>query len=349
MTHTLLVTGSSGLIGSECASYFHKAGWTVHGCDNNMRRDFFGEDGDTSWNLARLKESLPGFVNHSVDIRDRQAVLNLVNELKPDFLIHCAAQPSHDLAADRPFDDFDVNAVGTLNLLEAVRQFVPDCPFGFMSTNKVYGDAPNELEFVEQDTRYDFASSDYANGINEDMRIDHCLHSLFGAGKAAADLMVQEYGRYFGMKTVCFRGGCLTGGAHSAAEQHGFLAYLVRCVKEGRDYRIFGYKGKQVRDNIHAYDVCRAFDEFYKAPRSGAVYNLGGGRDNSVSILEAINKAEQLLSSKLSYEYVDQNRKGDDICYISDLTRFKADYPDWSITRSLDDIFTDLAQAEPGQ
>jgi CDP-paratose 2-epimerase len=348
MTKTLLVTGSSGLIGSECASYFHQQGWTVHGLDNNMRRDFFGEDGDTTWNLARLQRELAGFQHHNLDIRDREGILALVAEIKPDYLIHCAAQPSHDLAAARPFDDFDVNAVGTLNLLEAVRQHAPGCPFGFMSTNKVYGDAPNELQLIEQETRYDYASAEDVDGISETMRIDHCLHSLFGAGKASADLMVQEYGRYFNMATVCFRGGCLTGGAHSAAEQHGFLAYLVRCVREGRQYYIYGYKGKQVRDNIHAYDVCRAFDAFYQSPRSGAVYNLGGGRANSVSILEAIALAEKHVGKKLKVDYIDENRKGDHICYISNLNRLKQDYPTWNISRSLDDIFADLAAVETG-
>ena len=344
MRRRLLVTGSSGLIGSEAATYFATLGWAVHGIDNNMRADFFGPDGDTSWNLKRLLARLPRFRHHAIDIRDRQAVLTLFETHRFDFVIHAAAQPSHDLAAKRPFDDFDVNAVGTLNVLEAVRRHATDAPFCFLSTNKVYGDAPNELPVVELDTRWEYARPEDREGISENCRIDRCLHSVFGASKVAADVMVQEYGRYFGMKTACFRGGCLTGSNHSAAELHGFLAYVMRATLEGRRYRVFGYKGKQVRDNIHAIDVCRLLHEFYLNPRSGEVYNLGGGRDNSTSVLEAIDRAEQATGRKLSWEYVDENRIGDHICYISDLRKIQSHFPAWGITRSLDDIFTEMAE-----
>ena len=339
----VLVTGSSGLIGSEAAAFFDHRGWEVHGVDNNMRRDFFGPDGDTSWNLARLRGVTTHFTHYPLDIRDRAAMADLVGRLRPALVIHAAAQPSHDLAKDRPFDDFDVNAGGTLNLLEAVRRSCPESPFVFMSTNKVYGDAPNELPLVELDTRWDYARPEDVHGIAESCRIDACLHSLFGASKVAADTMVQEYGRYFGIPTVCYRGGCLTGPNHSSAELHGFLAYLARCVRDGRPYRVYGYKGKQVRDNIHSYDVCTAFLAFYEAPRVAAVYNLGGGRENSVSVVEAVARFEELIGKKLAYEYIDQNRVGDHICYISDLRRLKADYPGWGLTRSLDDILRELA------
>ena len=321
-------------------------GWATHGVDNNMRRDFFGPDGDTTSNLKRLLAGTERFAHNELDVRDRQGIARLFDELRPDLVVHCAAQPSHDLAAQRPFDDFDVNAVGTLNLLEAARASCPESPFVFLSTNKVYGDAPNELELVELETRYDYADSAFREGIDESCRIDTTLHSLFGASKAAADLLVQEYGRYFGMPTVCFRGGCLTGASHASAELHGFLAYLAKCVLEGRTYRIYGYKGKQVRDNIHASDVCAAALAFAAAPRAGAVYNIGGGRENSVSILEAIARLEELTGRTLEVEYVDEARRGDHICYISDLRRLKTDYPEWTVTVSLEEILTDLARSE---
>jgi len=343
MQQKMIVTGSSGLIGSECVRYFDAKGRAVHGVDNNMRMSFFGPDGDTTWNLKRTQACTQTFKHHDVDIRDRQTVLDLMASLKPTLIIHCAAQPSHDLAASRPFDDFDVNVGGTMNLLEATRLHCPDATFCFLSTNKVYGDAPNEIPMKELETRWEYADDAYANGISESMRVDRCLHSLFGADKAAADLLVQEYGKYFGMKTACFRGGCLTGSGHSAAELHGFLAYLVRAVQEGRHYRVFGYKGKQVRDNIHSHDVCRALEAFHETPKCGEVYNIGGGRQNSVSMLEAIKMAEDAVGKKLDYEYVDENRKGDHICYISDLSRLKSDLPGWGITWSLEDIFGDLA------
>jgi len=339
----LLVTGSSGLIGSECVTYFAEKGWNVYGIDNNMRKDFFGPDGDTEWNLRRLKNNVKNFKHFNLDIRDRISILKFIEELKPHFIIHCAAQPSHDLAASRPFDDFDVNAVGTLNMLEATRRSCPEAVFCHMSTNKVYGDTPNKLPLKELETRWEYADPSDYDGIKETMSIDNSLHSIFGASKVAADVMVQEYGRYFSMKTACYRGGCLTGPAHSAAELHGFLAYLIKCVREKRKYKIFGYKGKQVRDNIHSFDVCRAFEEFYENPRCGEVYNLGGGRNNSISVLEAIKMAEDITGKKLEYEYIEQNRKGDHICYISNLSKLKMHFPKWSINKSLEDIFEEIA------
>jgi CDP-paratose 2-epimerase len=319
-------------------------GWRVHGVDNNMRRDFFGEHGDTTWNLRRLEQVTRRFEHHDLDVRDREGIERLVAGTKPALIVHAAAQPSHDLAAQRPFDDFEVNAVGTLNLLEAVRRHAPESPFAFLSTNKVYGDAPNELELVELETRWDYADAAYAEGIDETLRIDATMHSLFGASKAAADLLVQEYGRYFGIPTVCLRGGCLTGPNHSGAELHGFLAYLARAVKDGIPYRVYGYKGKQVRDNIHSFDVCTAIAAFAERPRAAAVYNLGGGRANSISMLEGIARFEELFARRLDWEYVDEPRRGDHICYISDLTRFRTDHPDWELSLSLDSILADLAR-----
>ena len=343
-----LITGSSGLVGSEAVRFFDARGWRVHGVDNNMRRDFFGADGDTTENLARLVGATTRFTHHALDVRDRAAVLDLVRHERPDVVVHCAAQPSHDLAKDRPFDDFEINAVGTLNLLEAVRRHALDSPFIFMSTNKVYGDAPNRYPLVEQATRFEFARPADYDGIDESCAVDRCLHSLFGASKLAADVMVQEYGRYFGMPTVCFRGGCLTGANHSSAELHGFLAYLARAVREERAYRIYGYSGKQVRDNLHAHDVCEAFYAFVQNPRPAAVYNLGGGRGNSVSVLEAIGRFETLLGRTLKREYVETPRVGDHICYISNLGALQRDYPSWTVTRTLDDIFRELARGAGG-
>ena len=277
------------MIGSEVVSYFCENGWKVFGLDNNMRADFFGPQGDTRWNQKRLEEKYNNFEHKEVDIRDRDLVFKVVEDIKPDAIAHTAAQPSHDLAASRPLDDFDVNAVGTINMLEAVRKYVPDSPFAHMSTNKVYGDAPNEIPLIELETRWDYVDAKYYDGIKEDFRIDQSKHSIFGASKVAGDVMVQEYGRYFGMQTCCLRGGCLTGPNHSGVELHGFLSYLVKVNVTGGTYKVFGYKGKQVRDNIHSYDVTRFIDEFFKNPRSGEVYNLGGGRDNSCSILEAFS------------------------------------------------------------
>lgn len=341
----MLVTGSSGLIGSEVCSYFASQGWDLHGIDSNARADFFGPNGDTRWNQRRLQATLPHFVHHELDIRDRNGVLDLVAELKPQVIVHTAAQPSHDLAATIPIEDFDINAVGTMNVLEATRRSVPDAVFVHMSTNKVYGDAPNELPLVENETRWDYATPEHFNGIVETFRIDHSKHSLFGASKVAADIMVQEYGRYFGMKTCCLRGGCLTGPNHAGVELHGFLSYLVKCNVEERKYTVYGYKGKQVRDNIHAFDVARFIDEFIRAPRCGEVYNLGGGRGNSCSILEAFHTAEALSGKTMIHEYVDKNRDGDHICYISNLTKMKTHYPKWNITKSLTEILEEIYRA----
>jgi CDP-paratose 2-epimerase len=341
----VLVTGSSGLIGSEVVDYFATRGFAVEGIDNNMRAEFFGPAGDTRWNQKRLLATHRNFRHHELDIRDRSAVAALVKQIEPVLLVHAAAQPSHDLAASRPFDDFDTNAVGTLNLLEAVRQHCKDTVFAYMSTNKVYGDAPNEIALVERPTRWEYAPGPFDRGIPETLRIDQSKHSLFGASKVAADVMVQEYGRYFGMATCCLRGGCLTGPNHSGVELHGFLSYLIKCNVEGRTYKIFGYKGKQVRDNIHSFDVARFIHLFYEKPRCGEVYNIGGGHENSVSILEAFERIEALSGKKMRHEYVEQNRSGDHICYISNLAKMKAHYPEWDITKSLDDIFGEIFQA----
>jgi CDP-paratose 2-epimerase len=338
----LLVTGSSGLIGSEVCIYFANCGWEIHGIDNNQRSIFFGPQGDTRWNQQRLQSSIKDFVHHELDIRDRQGLLLLLEDLRPDAIVHTAAQPSHDRAAAIPFDDFDTNAVGTLNLLEAARQFCTDAPFVHMSTNKVYGDAPNEIPLIELDTRWNYAAPEYKDGIPETFRIDQSKHSLFGASKVAADVMVQEYGRYFNMNTCCLRGGCLTGPNHSGVELHGFLSYLVKCNLENRVYKIFGYKGKQVRDNIHSLDVAKFISEFIESPRSGQVYNLGGGKKNTCSILEAFNMVSAVSAKPMKYEYVDKNREGDHICYFSDLTKMQSDYPNWDITISLEEIFQEL-------
>ncbi|MBS0169868.1 MAG: NAD-dependent epimerase/dehydratase family protein [Nitrospira sp.] len=341
----MLVTGSSGLIGSEVCAYFHGQGWSIHGVDNNTRATFFGPQGDTRWNQHRLQADLKNFRHHELDIRDRKGALALIEELKPEVIVHTAAQPSHDLAAKIPFDDFDTNAVGTLNLLEATRLHTPKTVFVHMSTNKVYGDAPNELPLVEQAMRWDYASPADSDGIAEHMRIDQSKHSLFGASKVAADVMVQEYGRYFGMKTCCLRGGCLTGPNHSGVELHGFLSYLVKCNLEGRKYSVFGYKGKQVRDNIHSLDVARFIHAFIEHPRSGEVYNLGGGRGNSCSILEAFDMIAAVSGKKMLYEYVDKNREGDHICYISNLKKMTTHYPGWSITKTLQHIFAEIHES----
>src|SRR5437870_9458966 len=300
---TAVVTGSSGLVGSEMVSFLDERGWRVHGADNNMRRDFFGEHGDTTWNLERLRRETRRFEHHDLDVRDREGIARLVAETRPGLVVHAAAQPSHDLAAQRPFDDFEVNAVGTLNLLEAARAHTPEAPFVFLSTNKVYGDAPNELELVELETRYDYADPARREGIDETCRVDASTHSLFGASKLAADVLTQEYGRYFGMPTVSFRGGCLTGPAHAGTELHGFLSYLMICTVSGRPYRVFGYKGKQVRDNIHSFDLVEAFAEFVRAPRAGEVYNIGGSRHGNCSMLEAIEMCEQISGKKLTWHY----------------------------------------------
>jgi CDP-paratose 2-epimerase len=333
------------LIGSEAVAHFDREGHQVFGVDNNLRREFFGPSGDTLWNLERLRQSTRRFTHLTLDIRDRQKILELFKVERFDLIIHCAAQPSHDKAKDIPFVDFDVNAVGTLNLLEATRQSNPEAVFIFMSTNKVYGDAPNEVPLQELATRWDYARPEDYHGIREDCRIDRTTHSLFGASKTAADVVAQEYGRYFGMKVGVFRGGCLTGEHHSAVQLHGFLSYLFKVVRSGETYTIIGYKGKQVRDQIHSADVIAAFTEFARNPRPGEVYNLGGGRGNSASILECIARIEALLETKIATRYVDQNRVGDHICYISDLTKLKSHFPNWGIKVSSDQILEKLAKA----
>ena len=344
-TRVLLVTGASGLIGSEVCMYFARRGYAVHGLDNNQRAVFFGPQGDTRWNQHRLERELPAYQHHEIDIRDRDGVLALMAGLRPTVIVHAAAQPSHDRAAAIPFDDFDTNAVGTLNLLEAVRRSCPESPFVYLSTNKVYGDGPNRIPLVELDTRWDYADPAYAHGIPESFPIDQCLHSLFGASKVAGDVLVQEYGRYFGMPTCCLRGGCLTGPNHSGVELHGFLSYLVRCNLEEREYRVFGYKGKQVRDNIHSADVARFIDAFVDRPGIGEVYNLGGGRQNACSILEAFALVERMSGIRQRYVYVESNRVGDHICYYSDLRKMREHYPSWDITVTLEQTIGQIVEA----
>ena len=341
----LLVTGSNGLIGSEMVKHFHGLGWKVHGLDNNMRADFFGPQGDTRWNQERLISELPQFTHHEMDIRNRRGVVELLGQIKPHAIIHTAAQPSHDLAASRPYDDFDVNAAGTLNVLEAARGVCPESPIVHLSTNKVYGDAPNRIRLKEMPTRWDYDDKKYWDGIAEDFSVDQSKHSLFGASKLAGDIFVQEYGRYFGMLTCCLRGGCLTGPSHSGVELHGFLSYLVKVGVTGGTYRVFGYKGKQVRDNIHSFDVARFAEEFINSPRSAEVYNIGGGRQNSCSILEAFARVEALIGKPIRWEYVDKAREGDHICYISNLTKLRQHYPKWDLTKSIDDIFTEVVKS----
>ncbi len=344
-TPLAFITGSCGLIGSEVSVYFSLLGFRIAGLDNNQRAVFFGPAGDTSWALERLRASIPGYAHHSLDIRDREAILRLVAELKPAVIIHTAAQPSHDRAAAIPFDDFDVNAVGTLNMLEAARRACPESPFVHMSTNKVYGDLPNTIPLRELETRWEYDDPAYANGIPETFPIDQSKHSLFGASKVASDIITQEYGRYFGMPTCCLRGGCLTGPNHSGVELHGFLSYLVRCNVEQKEYKVFGYKGKQVRDNIHSQDVASMMYEFYRHPRCGEVYNMGGGKDNSCSILESFQMIEQITGKRQKYTYIDQNRVGDHICYYSDLRKLSAHFPNWRITKSLPTILEEIAES----
>ena len=341
----MVVTGSSGLIGSEVCVYFDGLGWEIHGIDNDERAVFFGPQGSTRWNQQRLEKMLNNFTHHELDIRNREGVLELIKQLCPEAVVHAAAQPSHDRAAAIPFDDFDTNAVGTLNLLEAVRRAAPEAPFIFLSTNKVYGDAPNNIPLVELEKRWDYNTPVFKNGIAETFSVDQSKHSLFGASKIAADIMTQEYGRYFGMKTCCLRGGCLTGPMHSGVELHGFLSYLMRCNLGGRKYYVYGYKGKQVRDNIHSLDVARFIHAFIQNPRSGEVYNIGGGKENSCSIIEAFEISEELTGKKMNWEYVDKNRVGDHVCYYSDLSKARKHYPEWNITVCLEEIFVQIAEA----
>jgi CDP-paratose 2-epimerase len=342
----VLVTGSSGLIGSEAVAHHAGLGAEVHGIDNNMRRSFFGAPGDTTANRARLQAAHPTFVHHELDVRDRAGIFELFETVPFDLIIHCAAQPSHDKAAEIPLDDFEINATGTLNVLEATRRWSPDAVFILMSTNKVYGDAPNELELVELPTRWDYADPALVDGIDEECRIDRSLHSLFGASKVAADVLAQEYGRYFGLRTGIFRGGCLTGPNHAGVERHGFLSHLVKVAVRDDEYAVMGYKGKQVRDQIHSADVIAAMTAFAANPTPGAVYNLGGGRGNSASILECFTMIEDRLGRPVRWHYEESARVGDHICYISDLGKLRRDHPDWDITHSLPAIMDELVEAE---
>lgn len=342
-----LITGSAGLIGSESAKFFAEKGFEIVGIDNNMRSYFFGEDASTEWNRKKLSTQLKdAYTHYNVDIRDHKAVSKIFKEHKFDLIIHTAAQPSHDWAAKEPFTDFSVNATGTLVMLENMRQHSPNAVFIFTSTNKVYGDTPNNLPLIELDRRWELPKNHpFYKGIDETMSIDNTKHSIFGASKVAADVMVQEYGKYFGFKTAVFRGGCLTGPSHSGAELHGFLAYLIKCIASSKKYTIFGYKGKQVRDNIHSHDLVNAFYSFYQKPRSGAVYNIGGARNSNISMLEAIDKIEILLQKKAKYELSDQNRIGDHIWYISDVSKFKKHYPKWDFEYDIDAILKEMCAA----
>lgn len=342
----VLVTGSAGLIGSEAVRFFSRKGWDVVGLDNNMRRYFFGPDGDVRWNRKQLERECSTYTHMDIDVRDQREIEQLFSHHSFDLIIHAAAQPSHDWAAREPLTDFSINAAATLTLLEATRRFAPHAVFIFTSTNKVYGDNPNLLPLVELETRYEIDTShQFWNGIDESMSIDHATHSVFGASKVAADIMVQEYGRYFGLKTGIFRGGCMTGPAHSGARLHGFLAYLVRCIAHGEPYRIFGYKGKQVRDNIHSYDVVTMFYEFYKNPLPGEVYNMGGGRHAHISVLEAITAIEKELGRKAQYRIKQENRVGDHKWYISDTSKFQRHFPNWAYSYSIGDIIHQLCHS----
>jgi CDP-paratose 2-epimerase len=325
--------------------FFSRAGFAVTGIDDNHRAVFFGPEGDTAWSLERLRREIPGYRHEAIDIRNRDAVLALVAEARPDVIVHTAAQPSHDRATTIPFLDFEVNALGTLHLLEAARRYCPESPFVFTSTNKVYGDGPNTIPLAECETRWDYADAAYEQGIAENFPIDQSKHSLFGASKLAADIMVQEYGRYFNMPTCCLRGGCLTGPNHSGVELHGFLSYLIKCNLECREYKVFGYKGKQVRDNVHSEDVARFMLEFARAPRCGEVYNLGGGKGNSCSILEAFAKIEAITGKPMQWRYVEENRIGDHICYYSDLRKMRAHYPAWDVRKNLQTVFEEIAES----
>lgn len=342
----LLVTGSAGLIGSESVKFFVEKGFDVFGIDNNLRKYFFGADGDTLLKRDQLVAKYKNYRHFDVDIRDNESLEGIFRRDNFDIVIHCAAQPSHDWAAKEPSTDFSVNAVGTFNMLESLRKYCPGAVFIFTSTNKVYGDTPNALPLVELSTRYELpVDHAFYNGIDETMSIDQSKHSIFGASKVAADVMTQEYGRYFGLKTGVFRGGCLTGPAHSAAELHGFLAYLVKCIAEGREYKIFGYKGKQVRDNIHSYDLVNMFWRFYQNPRAGEVYNAGGSRHSNISVIEAISQIENVLHKRARYTYVDQNRIGDHIWYISSVEKFKDHFPEWQYKYGIHEIIEEMCKA----
>jgi len=343
MKKTVLITGSSGLIGSEVSRYFLNLGYVVVGIDNNMRKFFFGEGGDTSSVAASLCKS-KSYIHNECDIRNHQQIFEIFKNHKPSFVIHTAAQPSHDLAAKIPHEDFHTNATGTLNVLEAARHNCPESPFVHVSTNKVYGDTPNKLNLTEKELRFDYADKQLYDGIDESMSIDQTTHSLFGVSKTAGDLLAQEYARYFNMPIGVFRGGCLTGPQHAGVELHGFLSYIVKCAVQGRSYTINGYKGKQVRDQIHSYDVCTAFHEFMKNARVGEVYNIGGCRQNSASILEVIQSLNE-IGHKLHYTISDTARVGDHICYISNMNKFKSHYPTWEITKDLKTILSEIIES----
>ena len=338
----VLVTGSAGLIGSEAVAFFDGLGFRVDGIDNNGRADFFGPQGDTTWNRQRLEATSRDYTHHDIDIRDAEAVDAVFAARGYDLVIHAAAQPSHDLAASRPLDDFTTNANGTLHLLEACRRHTPDAVFVFVSTNKVYGDNPNHLDLVELETRWDYGDPRFAEGIDETMSVEGCLHSLFGVSKLSADVLCQEYGRYFGMRTGIFRGGCLTGPHHSGVELHGFLSYLVTTALREGPYTIFGYKGKQVRDQIHSHDVISAFWEFAQAPRPGEVYNLGGGKPNAASLLECVEMVAERTGKRPVLTYDDTNRVGDHICYYTDMAKFRSHFPGWELRYSLDAIVDEM-------
>jgi CDP-paratose 2-epimerase len=330
-----LITGSAGLVGSQAVRHFAGKGLRMVGVDNDMRRYFFGDEASTAWMRQQLEATIKSYEHHSIDVRDQDAIGTLFRRFGKDIslVVHAAAQPSHDWAAREPFTDFSVNANGTLNLLEATRNFCPEAVFIFTSTNKVYGDAPNNLPRIEQELRWELdpAHPFAEKGISEEMSIDRSLHSVFGASKVAADAMVQEYGRYFGLKTVCFRAGCITGPYHSGAQLHGFLAYLMKCAMTGTPYKVFGYKGKQVRDNIHSSDLVRAFDRFFEHPRSAEVYNIGGSRYSNCSMLEAIRICEEVSGRKMNWEYVATNRVGDHVWWISDISKFQSHYPGYEL------------------
>ncbi len=340
-----IITGAAGLVGSEAVRYFSSLGLDVVGIDNGMRAAFFGPDASTDWVRCRLENEVKGYRHFDADIRDQEGIFKIFRDLgnNIELIIHAAAQPSHDWAASQPFTDFTVNAEGTLVLLEAARQFAPESVFIFTSTNKVYGDLPNQLPLVELKDRWEIdANHPYSNGITEDLSIDQSMHSLFGASKVSADILVQEYGRYFGMKTACFRGGCLTGPNHSGTQLHGFLAYLMKCAVTHHPYTVFGYKGKQVRDNIHSQDLIHAFHEFFKRPRVAEVYNMGGGRFSNCSMLEAIALCQQITGRELDWTYKDQTRKGDHQWWISNLDRFRNHYPSWQLTYNVPAILREI-------
>jgi len=347
MAKKALITGSAGLIGSESVRFFAEYGFNIIGIDNDMRKYFFGDEASTEWNNNLLKEKYKNYKHYAADIRNNEEIEKIFKEHKFDIIIHAAAQPSHDWAAKEPFTDFTVNANGTLVMLENFRKHCPEAVFIYTSTNKVYGDTPNSLPLVELEKRYEIEESHpyFKEGIDESMSIDNSKHSIFGASKLAADIMVQEYGKYFGLKTAVFRGGCLTGPQHSGTQLHGFLAYLVKCIATGQKYTIFGYKGKQVRDNIHSFDLVNMFWHFYQNPRQGEVYNAGGARHSNISMLEAIEKIEKILGKKANYEYKDENRIGDHIWYISDVSKFKKHYPDWSFKYNIDDILKQICES----